>query len=110
MSGVYRSKITPIITIVIGFILLGFAVFISFYSGNLFSAAKATPPMFSQDIQRISPDEAKNELDNGEAIFVDVRDQESYMAGHIPGALSIPLNDLEARMDELPKDKLIITY
>lgn len=41
---------------------------------------------------------------------VDVRDKARFAAGHVPGALHIPLAKLGEKKDELPKDHLIITY
>jgi rhodanese-related sulfurtransferase/DNA-binding transcriptional ArsR family regulator len=41
---------------------------------------------------------------------LDVRPTEEYAAGHIPGAVSIPLDELEDRLDELPDDDQIIAY
>ena len=39
--------------------------------------------------------------------IVDVREQQEFDAGHVPGALHIPLNEVEARMDELNKEETI---
>jgi rhodanese-related sulfurtransferase/DNA-binding transcriptional ArsR family regulator len=47
---------------------------------------------------------------DGEVIAVDVRPVQEYVAGHIPGALSVPLTDLKKRMAELPKNREIIVY
>jgi rhodanese-related sulfurtransferase/DNA-binding transcriptional ArsR family regulator len=41
---------------------------------------------------------------------LDVRPQEEYAAGHIPGAVSIPLDELAERLTELPDDGHIIAY
>lgn len=41
---------------------------------------------------------------------IDVRPVEEYQAGHIPGAISVPLKELELRLAELPKDKEIVAY
>lgn len=61
-------------------------------------------------IPRVSLEDAKAAYDNKDAIFVDVRDVEWYDAGHIHGALSIPVSELESRLDELDPDQWIITY
>ncbi len=61
-------------------------------------------------VPRIAIDEAKAKFDAGEAIFVDVRSLEEYQARHIPGALSMPTEEIPARYKELPKDAEIITY
>lgn len=41
---------------------------------------------------------------------LDVRPSEEFRAGHLPRALSVPLEDLEARMKDLPKDREIVAY
>jgi hypothetical protein len=63
-----------------------------------------------EEIPRASVDEAKSAFDSGEAVFVDVRDRDSYDLNHIPGALSIPLSEVGARLGELDPDTWIITY
>jgi 3-mercaptopyruvate sulfurtransferase SseA len=60
--------------------------------------------------RRITPAEVRVALDKGEAIIVDVRGESSFEAGHVAGARLIPFSDLLARIDELPRDKMIITY
>ncbi len=62
------------------------------------------------EVPRISLGDAKAAYDTRQAVFVDVRDSESYSAGHIPGALNIPLADLASRQSELNKTAWIITY
>lgn len=43
-------------------------------------------------------------------VVLDVRPQEEYEAGHLPGAVSIPLDELKKRVKELPKSKQIVAY
>lgn len=62
------------------------------------------------DVPRVSLADAKAAYETGGAIFLDVRDAESFTQSHIPGALSIPLNELPDRMRELDKSAWIITY
>jgi rhodanese-related sulfurtransferase len=60
---------------------------------------------------RVSFEEFKKLYDRGEVLVVDVRSAESYQAGHIPGAISVPLDAVEARIPELKKEKrAIVTY
>lgn len=40
----------------------------------------------------------------GRTVLIDVRPREEYLSGHIPGAISIPLKELEARFNELPEN------
>jgi ArsR family transcriptional regulator len=42
--------------------------------------------------------------------LIDVRPAEEFRAGHIPGAISIPLSHLEARLSELPREQEIVAY
>jgi rhodanese-related sulfurtransferase len=46
----------------------------------------------------------------GEVVVIDVRPPEEYQAGHIPGALGIPLEQLKRRLAELPRSKDIVAY
>jgi 3-mercaptopyruvate sulfurtransferase SseA len=62
------------------------------------------------DVPRVSLADAKAAYETGSAVFLDVRDAESYAQSHIVGALSIPLNELPERMSELDKSAWIITY
>ncbi len=43
-------------------------------------------------------------------VWVDVRDQDEYRAGHIRGAVNIPLQSFAAGLDRIPADKIIILY
>jgi rhodanese-related sulfurtransferase len=53
---------------------------------------------------RISVKEASQMLKNGGATAIDVRRQDEYRAGHIKGAMWVPVDDVIPRFDELPKD------
>jgi len=48
-------------------------------------------------------------LTKGEAVVIDIRFREEYAAWHLGFTQNIPLNELPQRLDELPKEKLIIT-
>jgi len=65
------------------------------------------------EIITLAPGKIKAILDKdrkGEFLLLDVRQPEEYEDGHIPGAMLIPLGELEARQKELERDKKIITY
>jgi 3-mercaptopyruvate sulfurtransferase SseA len=64
----------------------------------------------AQDAPRVTLEEAKIAYDKQNAVFVDVRDANSYASDHIPGALSIPLSELPDRLGELDANTWIITY
>lgn len=71
-----------------------------------------TPAMQTPEdgVRRITPIEAREALDKGKAIIIDVRGDASYDAGHVKGARSIPVDAIGSRVSELPRDKMIITY
>ena len=59
----------------------------------------------------MSREELLARLDSGEAlVVVDVRPTEEYRAAHVAGAVSIPLDELEQRLRELPEDRQIVAY
>ena len=60
--------------------------------------------------RRITIDELETLRKEGNVVVVDVRSQDAYDLGHIPGSKLIPLNDIGNRAKELPTDKLIVTY
>jgi rhodanese-related sulfurtransferase len=47
---------------------------------------------------------------DGQVTVLDVRPAEEYRAGHIPGALSVPLPELKKRLTELPKNREVVAY
>lgn len=109
----------PIILIGIGALLvIGVLVWQGMQASRASSQAAApgaAQPTQAQNIpepniQRVSLTDAKAAFDAQSAVFVDVRDPESYQAGHIPGSLNIPLGELENRYTELKTDQWIITY
>jgi len=66
------------------------------------------------DFEISSPQVAKQVFDAGEALFVDVRSRDMFAAGHIPGAVSLPLGDFDAMVEafaaKIPSQQPIITY
>lgn len=61
--------------------------------------------------ERISLDDAREMVAAGDAFFVDVRDQASYLNQHISGAIFVPFGDVARRAEELSADgRSIITY
>jgi len=47
---------------------------------------------------------------SGEVTLLDVRPPEEFEAGHIPGAVSVPLSELESRLSDLPHDRDVVAY
>ena len=71
---------------------------------------KTPTPASESQVQRVTLSDAKAAFDAGTAVFLDVRDSGSYAAGHIPGAVLIPISDLPDRMGELNPKAWIIPY
>ncbi len=46
----------------------------------------------------------------GLVVVLDVRPPEEFAAGHLPGAVNIPIHELEKRLKELPKRKEVVAY
>ena len=68
-------------------------------------------PTHEDQVPRITPEELKARLDEGEEIvIVDSRALKPYNVRHIPGAISMPLDEVEERADELPKNRTIVFY
>jgi rhodanese-related sulfurtransferase/DNA-binding transcriptional ArsR family regulator len=63
-----------------------------------------------RDFVRLSPAELRQELDRSNVLLLDARPRLEYAAGHLPAAISIPIDELPDRLDELPTDKLIVAY
>ena len=63
--------------------------------------------------ERLEPVEKKallRRVRRGEVVVLDVRPPEEYRAGHIPGALSIPLKHLKSHLSKLPRNQDIVAY
>jgi rhodanese-related sulfurtransferase len=58
----------------------------------------------------VTVDELREAMRDERVIVLDVRPQVEYQAGHLPQARSIPITELEARLDELPKEREIVAY
>ena len=54
--------------------------------------------------------ELLDRVSRGEVTVLDVRPVEEYLAGHIPGAVSVPLGELAGYLDQLPKDREVVAY
>jgi len=61
-------------------------------------------------LEPVTRDELLARADDGSVLVLDVRPTEEYEAGHIPGAVSVPIAELKRRLRELPKDKDIVAY
>jgi rhodanese-related sulfurtransferase len=62
------------------------------------------------EFEPISAVELRRRLAQDEVVLLDVRPRVEYEAGHLPQAISLPHEELEKRLDELPADKPIVAY
>jgi rhodanese-related sulfurtransferase/DNA-binding transcriptional ArsR family regulator len=60
--------------------------------------------------EAVGTDELISLYRDGNVVLLDVRPEEEYQAGHIPGARSVPVGKLESYLKELPTDKEVIAY
>jgi rhodanese-related sulfurtransferase len=61
-------------------------------------------------LEPVGSGELIGRMESGEVILLDVRPVEEYLAGHIPGALSVPLDQLEEALSGLAKSSEIVAY
>jgi rhodanese-related sulfurtransferase len=64
----------------------------------------------AEDTEEIGREELLRRAAAGEIVVLDVRPSPEYAAGHIPGALSIPFDDLPGRLAELPAEVEVVAY
>jgi rhodanese-related sulfurtransferase len=62
------------------------------------------------ELEPIGRDDLLRRAQAGDVVVLDVRPIEEYAAGHIPGAMSVPLTDLEERMQQLPEGVDVVAY
>lgn len=58
----------------------------------------------------LSPDALQERIRSGEVTLIDVRPAEEYRHGHLPGAISMPVEELGGRIGELVKDREVVAY
>ena len=61
-------------------------------------------------LEPVSRDELLDRMRDGLVTLIDVRPEDEFAAGHLPGALNIPLRQLEQRLAALPGDREIVAY
>jgi rhodanese-related sulfurtransferase/predicted transcriptional regulator len=79
-------------------------------AAQLAEVERAARDYLGEDVEAIDRDELRERLARGQALLLDVRPAEEFAAGHIAGARSIPISELERRLAELPQDREIVAY
>lgn len=77
---------------------------------HLGEVERAAREYLGEDVETIGRAELLERLRQGDVIVVDVRPEEEFAAGHIEGARSIPLEELERRLAELPPGQEVVAY
>jgi len=63
-----------------------------------------------ENLQTLSLDELKRKMEDGSVMLLDVRPAEEFEAGHIPGAISVPIEELDQYLQGLPQNVQIAAY
>jgi len=79
-------------------------------AARLAEVERAARQYLGDDVDTIGREDLLARLARGDVVVVDVRPAVEYAAGHIEGARSIPLDELERRLAELPPDTEIVAY
>ncbi len=79
-------------------------------ASQLAEVQRAARDYLGDEVEAIDRDELVERLARGDVVLVDVRPVEEFAAGHIDGARSIPLDELERRISEFPSDREVIAY
>jgi rhodanese-related sulfurtransferase/DNA-binding HxlR family transcriptional regulator len=77
---------------------------------HLAEVERAARDYLGEDVDTIGREDLLERLELGDVVLVDVRPEAEFAAGHIDGARSIPLAELERRLAELPADAEIVAY
>src|SRR5215208_7202671 len=77
---------------------------------RLAEVERAARQYLGGEVEAIGREELIERLARGDVLLVDVRPAEEFAAGHIEGARSIPLDELERRLAELPPDREVVAY
>ena len=77
---------------------------------QLAEVERAARDYLGDDVDAIGREELVARMREGDVVLVDVRPAEEFDAGHIEGAKSIPLTELEDRLAELPADREVVAY
>src|SRR5687768_1874795 len=79
-------------------------------AAQLAEVERAARSYLGEEVERIGHEELRERLRRGDVVLVDVRPSDEFAAGHIEGARSIPIDELEQRLEELPGDQEVVAY
>ena len=64
----------------------------------------------ADEARRITAEELHKLWDKKDVLIIDTRIEPDYKASHIPGAISVPANVVATKIEELPRNKMIVAY
>jgi rhodanese-related sulfurtransferase len=79
-------------------------------AARLAEVERAARDYLGEEVEAIGREELIERLGRGDVVLVDVRPAEEFAAGHIEGAQSVPLEELERRLAELPAGREVVAY
>jgi rhodanese-related sulfurtransferase len=79
-------------------------------AARLAEVERAAHDYLGAPVEAIGREELVERLKRGDVVLIDVRPEEEFSAGHIDGAHSVPLEELERRIAELPADREVVAY
>ena len=79
-------------------------------AARLAEVGRAAHDYLGDDVEAIGREELIARLRRGDVMLVDVRPANEFQAGHIEGAVSIPLEELERRLTEIPPGREVVAY
>jgi rhodanese-related sulfurtransferase/predicted transcriptional regulator len=79
-------------------------------AARLAEVERAARDYLGEEVEAIGREELIERLGRGDVVLVDVRPPEEFTAGHIEGAQSVPLEELERRLAELPAGREVVAY
>jgi rhodanese-related sulfurtransferase len=79
-------------------------------AARLAEVERAARDYVGEDVETIGRQDLLERLARGDVVLIDVRPREEYDAGHVEGARSIPLAELERQLADLPSDREVVAY
>jgi predicted sulfurtransferase len=64
----------------------------------------------ADEARRITAEELHDLWEKGEVLIIDTRSEASYKESHIKGAILVPAGEVPTKIEELPRDKMIVAY